>query len=95
MARGLPVSYATTLAVHLENVTRSCTEDTFGPASCRGDFDFTLAFEQSILSCLPSVVFILASSWRIWQLRRASSKVEPDLMKTIKVVWRLPHADYM
>jgi len=87
MAGPSPVSYVTTLAVHLDNnTTTSCTEDTFGPASCRGDFDFTLAFEQSILSCLPSVVFILASSWRIWQLRRASSKVEPDLMKTIKVV---------
>lgn len=46
-------------------------DTSFGPviAVCRRTFDFTVLFEQVILSLLPSVVFILlalaqiASSW--------------------------------
>ncbi|KAG4423435.1 hypothetical protein IFR04_003402 [Cadophora malorum] len=37
-------------------------DDAFGPASSTRHFDFTLTFEESILTILPSVVFITAGS---------------------------------
>lgn len=42
----------------------------FGPAGvgCCGDFDFTLAFEFSILTILPACLFILSASFRLFQL---------------------------
>lgn len=71
--------------IHLANNTRPCSEDVFGPASCRDDFDFTLLFEQSILSLLPALSFIIAASWKLWSLRRASIKTLPDPIQTIKL----------
>lgn len=71
---------------HLENATKPCSENTFGPASCRNDFDFTLLFEQSILSLAPSLIFIMAATWRLWQLRLASVKTLPDPSQMIKMV---------
>ncbi|OLN87143.1 Canalicular multispecific organic anion transporter 2-like protein 1 [Colletotrichum chlorophyti] len=50
---------------------QQCRNDReFGPAvvGCRGDFDFTVAFELSILSILPSCLFLLSTSWRLVQL---------------------------
>ena len=56
-----------------------CKDDsTFGPAvaatACR-DFDFTLTFESSILSILPSTIFLLFACVRLTQLRRKDVKV--------------------
>jgi len=74
--------------VHTANNSqaRNCSEDTFGPVSCRDDFDFTLLFEQSILSLVPSIIFILLASWKLWRLKKASKKVHDDPMGTIKIV---------
>ncbi|KAI1141429.1 ABC multidrug transporter [Hypoxylon sp. FL0543] len=38
-----------------------------GPSvlGCRGDFDFTVKFEQVVFSLAPSAIFILASLWRV------------------------------
>lgn len=55
---------------------QQCRNDgDFGPAvvGCRGDFDFTLAFELAILSILPSCLFLLSASFRLVQLRRRKS----------------------
>ncbi|CAH0043540.1 unnamed protein product [Clonostachys solani] len=51
-------------------------DDTFGPvvSHCRGGFDFTLLFEQAILSILPSVLVLAASVYRLLGLRRQSVK---------------------
>lgn len=54
-------------ALHIQ----SCTvqdDDFFGPivaSSCRSGFDFTLLFEQAILSCGASVLFLLIVPLRI------------------------------
>lgn len=51
----------------------NCANDTnFGPVvvGCRDDFDFTIVFEQSILSIAPSVCFTLISTFRIAHLCR-------------------------
>lgn len=61
----------------------SCTpelEDSWGPAvdSCRRAFDFTLLFEQAILSILPACLFILISCLRIWQLLGRKQRAKAD-----------------
>lgn len=44
-------------------------DDSFGPVvACPATFDFTLLFEQSILSIGPSAIFLLLVPWRIWSL---------------------------
>lgn len=72
--------------IHAVSITHNCSEDTFGPASCRDDFDFTLLFEQSILWLAPSIIFILLASWRLWRLKTASRKVHDDPMSMAKIV---------
>lgn len=48
----------------------------FGPvvASCRDGFDFTLLFEQAILSMAPSALVLAASAYRLRVLYRQPSK---------------------
>src|SRR5437762_11801390 len=55
-----------------------CESDvSIGPRviGCRNDFDFTLLFEQSILSLAPSILFFLFSFLRVQQLLRQSIRV--------------------
>ncbi|KAJ6119541.1 P-loop containing nucleoside triphosphate hydrolase protein [Penicillium sp. IBT 18751x] len=62
-------------------------EDLFGPvvdASCRNGFDFTLLFEELILTLVPISFFLLAASLRIWILRRASEKVNRSWLYAAK-----------
>lgn len=64
-------------------------EDLFGPvvnASCRNGFDFTLLFEELILTLLPISLFLLAASVRICVLRRASEKVNRSWLYATKEV---------
>ncbi|PHH87336.1 hypothetical protein CDD83_8998 [Cordyceps sp. RAO-2017] len=50
----------------MDNTSR-CDDDDFGPFihGCRGDFDFTLLFEQSFFSITPSSLFLLLSTLRL------------------------------
>ncbi|KAG6354215.1 hypothetical protein INS49_004819 [Diaporthe citri] len=59
----------------------------FGPLAydCSGRFDFTLAFEQSVLSIGPSAVLLLAAPLRIHQLRSQSRKVAPGASHRLHV----------
>ncbi|GKZ84302.1 hypothetical protein AnigIFM56816_009624 [Aspergillus niger] len=55
----------------------SAADDSFGPVvACPATFDFTLLFEQSILSIGPSAIFLLLVPWRIWSLY-------PENVKTV------------
>jgi hypothetical protein len=51
-------------------------DDLFGPAveACRDNFDFTLVFEQAILSIGPSTILLLLTPFRISQLVGCSIK---------------------
>ena len=63
----------------------------FGPvvdAACRGGFDFTLVFEQSIFVLLPASLLILVAPLRLIQLRKASVKVTDHVSRAIKLVSR-------
>lgn len=59
-----------------------CSSDgSFGPAvggQCRGGFDFTLTFEESILGIAPQCLFLLASPIRYLALRAAQRRVFKD-----------------
>ena len=57
---------------YFNNVTCTAVLDYFGP-SLDDHFDFTLTFEQSILSVLPSALLLAVSPFRIaWLFRKAT-----------------------
>ncbi|MCJ1311900.1 hypothetical protein MMC25_005573 [Agyrium rufum] len=67
----------------------------FGPAvgaQCRNGFDFTLLFEQTILSILPSVILLVLTVPRFSALLRASVKTWPDSMGSAKMVTAMAYA---
>lgn len=57
----------------------SCSriDDSFGPhaGDCRGGFDFTLLFEEAILTILPLGLLLLVLPPRVWFLLRRPQKV--------------------
>jgi len=72
-------------------------DNSFGPyaESCRGGFDFTLLFEESILSILPLALLITVIPFRISYLAPRSIKVDSDLLLPTKLVCEalVPHAN--
>lgn len=69
--------------------TASCPDDTFGPwagPQCRGGFDFTLLFEETILSILLSSIFILLSPLKIFALFAAPIRVKSSPLDWAKKV---------
>jgi hypothetical protein len=70
-----------------------CKVDDFGPAQsthCQDKFDFTLLFEQSILSIGPSVLLLLVYPLRLLLLRSKSrSVVRPGVLAWTKLVRHL------
>lgn len=66
-----------------------CPDDSFGPwagPTCRGGFDFTLLFEDSILSILPSALFLIAAPVCVFQLAREPAKVQSHPVSWVKKV---------
>ncbi|EHK26141.1 uncharacterized protein TRIVIDRAFT_36031 [Trichoderma virens Gv29-8] len=68
----------------------ACGDGLFGPAvwpdGCRGGFDFTLSFEESILSTLPSALFLLFSIPRAIYLLRTPDKAKRRSAYTPKLI---------
>lgn len=62
-------------------------DNRFGP-KLPGVFDFTLLFEQSILSLLPTALFILVTPLRVAPLLRRASRVQPGRLLWAKCVSR-------
>lgn len=64
----------------MESSCPSELENSWGPAvdSCRRTFDFTLLFEQAILSILPACLFILLACLRIWQILGRKQRAKAD-----------------
>jgi hypothetical protein len=50
------------------------------------DFDFNIQFEQIFLSIVPSVIFIIASSWRAASQLRKPTMVKAPVFQFIKLV---------
>lgn len=66
-----------------------CADDAFGPwagSTCRGGFDFTLLFEESILTIPVQAVFLLVVPWRLFQLLRSERKARGHGLLVLKLV---------
>ncbi|RAL17389.1 P-loop containing nucleoside triphosphate hydrolase protein [Aspergillus homomorphus CBS 101889] len=62
-------------------------DDSFGPViACPTIFDFTLLFEQSILSIGPSALLLLLVPWRIWSLFSEDIKTVSNTAQWRKLV---------
>ena len=64
-------------------------DDSFGPwaGDCRGGFDFTLFFEETILTILPLGLVLLIIPLRLWfLLKRPKKVVGGSKLPTIKIV---------
>lgn len=66
----------------------AAVDNTFGPhaAGCRGDFDFTLLFEETILSLAPLVLLLLLAPPRIIRLFKSDKKVVRSYLLPLKLV---------
>jgi len=60
----------------------------FGPAvaNCLRSFDFTLLFEESILSILPSALLVLLFPIRLLYLNRRKVRVTGKALRNLKLV---------
>ncbi|KAL2157845.1 hypothetical protein VTH06DRAFT_4897 [Thermothelomyces fergusii] len=58
-------------------VSCASVDDSFGPhaGDCRGGFDFTLLFEETILRLAPAALLLLALPLRLWYLSTLSRKL--------------------
>ncbi|ETS74387.1 hypothetical protein PFICI_14253 [Pestalotiopsis fici W106-1] len=70
-------------------------DDTFGPvvaSSCRGGFDFTLLFEQTVLGILPAAIFALSAASRLLYLvlHSTDAKTHAGSLRLLKLVGSLP-----
>lgn len=64
-------------------------EDVFGPTvgdSCHHGFDFTLLFEEVVLTLFPIILAWLAASIRVWTLRHALEKANRSWLYAAKEV---------
>ncbi|KAG4434582.1 hypothetical protein IFR05_009938 [Cadophora sp. M221] len=66
-----------------------CGDESFGPAvqssNCRGGFDFTVSFEESILTILPAACFIIFTPLRAVRLFKRRIKVKSTAIHAIKL----------
>ncbi|CAN8102283.1 unnamed protein product [Discula destructiva] len=71
------------------NAPALCGDDLFGPAvksaDCRGGFDFTVLFEESILTILPAACFIFLVPFRILRLARRRLRVRRNTLYGVKL----------
>ncbi|THX15452.1 hypothetical protein D6D13_02021 [Aureobasidium pullulans] len=82
----------------LLDAAQGCGEQHFGPASCDGSFDFTLLFEQTILSIVPSSIFLCCFPISLYKLYKLAPKFEASTFRAFKLVKlstsrRLPYPD--
>jgi ATP-binding cassette, subfamily C (CFTR/MRP), member 1 len=68
------------------------SDNQFGPAvsGCRRPLDFTLLFEETILSILPACILLLLAPVRLWHLFKASTKTTRSPVLAMKEVSQVP-----
>ncbi len=77
------------LKLHImASICHPLNDNVFGPVvnECRSNFDFTLLFEQSILSIGPAALLLLLAPLRFVKLLKASKKTTPSTLKLSKSV---------
>ncbi|KAK8009116.1 multidrug resistance-like protein [Apiospora marii] len=66
--------------------TSACADSEFGPVhGCRGEFDFSLLFEHTLLSAIPSGLFLVLAVARLFVL---SSRQQKNRKVVIDSRWR-------
>ncbi|THY25676.1 putative ABC transporter [Aureobasidium pullulans] len=70
----------------LLNAARGCGEQHSGPASCDGSFDFTLLFEQTFLSIVPSSIFLCCLPISLFKLYKSAPKFKASTFHAFKLV---------
>ena len=67
---------------------RAIADDFFGPVvdECARTFDFTLLFEESILSILPSALLLFAAPVRLLSLTKRKRVVGGNVFRLVKLV---------
>lgn len=73
--------------------TEASVDNTFGPwagPDVRGGFDFTLLFEESILSLLPIIIVLLVAPFRIFYLFKKENKLSTSKLLFTKLVCYYP-----
>lgn len=58
----------------------------FGPVSTSRAFDFTLLFEDTILTIVPATLFLVAAGARVLWLVSKSNKVATSISRFTKLV---------
>lgn len=82
-----PVSFPAMAQSPLVSCSR--LDDSFGPhaGDCRGGFDFTLLFEETILTIIPAVILLLVLPARVQYLWKRVRKIDGgNLSATVKIV---------
>lgn len=71
-----------------QNVSCAQIDNTFGPYAlhCRGAFDFTLLFEETILTIVPLGLALLVAPFRIAYVFKKSKKVNDGPLIHLKLV---------
>lgn len=66
----------------------SCNDQDFGPVvkNCRNDFDFTLLFEDTVLSLTPSICSLIVAILRSAYLRKRAKVLEAREFQLYKLV---------
>lgn len=62
------------------------SDNVFGPVSRLRAFDFTITFEQAILSIIPSTILLLAGPPRLFHLSRCQRKTRSKHDYVLKLV---------
>ncbi|KAG8669721.1 hypothetical protein FPOAC2_09062 [Fusarium poae] len=74
----------------------ACGDGLFGPnvwtEGCRGGFDFTLSFQESILSIAPSAVFLAIAGPRAYYLLKTPDKAKRHATYTPKLITSATYA---
>ncbi|KAG8530148.1 uncharacterized protein KY384_005631 [Bacidia gigantensis] len=72
----------------VESASCPLIDDSFGPFAehCRGGFDFTLLFEETVLSILPLGLILLVAPFRILYLIKRDIKVNFSRLSVLKLV---------
>jgi hypothetical protein len=69
---------------------KRCESDDFGPTLGPGpdchNFDFTLLFEDCILSLIPTIVAILACAYRACSISKRPKVITWSLARALKLV---------
>ncbi|KAK3680588.1 putative multidrug resistance-associated protein [Podospora appendiculata] len=74
----------------LGNYTDVCRDGSFGPGvpridDCRGGFDFTVTFEESVFSVLPACILLLVLPLRLLSLRGRPCKTRRSWLRELKL----------